>query len=72
MCVDAQLKQWFPAIHRIKLDKRTKPSDISNYDFNFSGVRFICSPHLAIKSALASLGLTMTKCRPQMGLPPSK
>ena len=39
---------------------------------HFSGVRFICSPYLAIKSALASLGPIMARCGPQMNLTPSK
>ena len=51
--------------------KLTKMSDNSNY-VHFSGVRSVCSPYLAIKSALASLGPTMTRCRPQMNLAPSK
>ena len=37
-------------------------SDNSN-NVHFSGVRFICSPYLAIKSALASLGPIMGKMR---------
>ena len=36
-------------------------SDNSN-NVHFSGVRFICSPYLAIKLALASLGLIMARC----------
>ena len=40
-------------------------SDNSN-NVHFSGVRFICSPCLAIKSALASLGPIMTRCGLQM------
>ena len=36
-------------------------SDNSN-NVHFSGVRFICSPNLAIKSALASLGPIMARC----------
>ena len=46
-------------------------SDNSN-NVHFSGVRFICSPYLAIKSALASLGPIMARCGPQMNLTPSK
>ena len=46
-------------------------SDNSN-NVNFSGVRFICSPYLAIKSALASLGLIMTRSGPQMNVTPEK
>ena len=46
-------------------------SDNSN-NVRFSGVRFICSPYLAIKSALASLGPIMARCGPQMSLTPSK
>ena len=42
-------------------------SDNSN-NVNFSGVRFICSPYLAIKLALASLGPIMSRCGPQMNL----
>ena len=44
-------------------------SDNSN-DVHFSGVRFICSPYLAIKSALALLGSIMARCGPQMNLCP--
>ena len=40
-------------------------SDNSN-NVHFSGVRFIGSSYLAIKSALASLGPIMTRCGPQM------
>ena len=48
-------------------------SDNSN-NVHFSGVRFMCSPYLAIKykSALASLGPIMARCGPQMNLTPSK
>ena len=46
----------------------TKMSDNSN-NVHFSGVRFICSPYLAIKLALASLGPIMARCGPQMNLP---
>ena len=46
-------------------------SDNSN-DVHFSGVRFICSPYLAIKSALASLGPIMARCGPQMNYAPLK
>ena len=46
-------------------------NDNSN-NVHFFGVRFICSPYLAIKSALASLGLIMARCGPQMNLTPSK
>ena len=46
-------------------------SDNSN-NVHFLGVRFICSAHLAIKSALASLGPIMARCGPQMNLTPSK
>ena len=35
---------------------------------HFSGIRFICSPYLAIKLALASLGPIMARCGPQMNL----
>ena len=42
-------------------------SDNSN-NVHFSGVRFIGSPYLAIKSALASLGPIMARCGPQMNL----
>ena len=42
-------------------------SDNSN-NVNFSGIRFICSSYLAIKSALASLGPIMARCGPQMNL----
>ena len=42
-------------------------NDNSN-NVHFSGVRFICSPYLAIKSALASLGPIIARCRPQMNL----
>ena len=45
-------------------------SDNSN-NVHFSGVRFICSPYLAIKSALASLGPIMARCGPQMNFTPS-
>ena len=48
-----------------------KLSDNSN-NAHFSGPRFICSPYLAIKSALASLGPIMARCGPQMNLTPSK
>ena len=37
-------------------------SDNSN-NVHFSGVRCICSPYLAIKSALASLGPIIARCR---------
>ena len=50
-------------MHPIKLNKLTKMSDNSN-NVHFSGVRFICSPYLAIKSALASLGPIMARCGP--------
>ena len=46
------------------LSKLTKMSDNSN-NVHFSGVRFICSPYLVIKSALASLGPIMARCGPQ-------
>ena len=46
-------------------------SDNGN-NVHFSGVRFICSPYLAIKSALASLGPIMARCGPQMNLTPLK
>ena len=46
-------------------------SDNSN-NVHFSGVRFICSPYLAIKLALALLGLIMARCGLQMNLTPSK
>ena len=46
-------------------------SDDCNY-VHFSGVRFICSPYLAIKPALASLGPMMTRFRPQLNIAPSK
>ena len=48
---------------------------IVSYNANnvhFLGVRFICSPYLVIKSALASLGQIMARCGPQMNLTPSK
>ena len=48
-----------------------KLSDNSN-NVHFSGPRFICSPYLVIKSALASLGPIMARCGPQMNLTPSK
>ena len=51
--------------------KLTKMSDNSN-NVHFSSVRLICSPYLAIKSALASLGPIMAGCGPQMNLTPSK
>ena len=51
--------------------KLTKMSDNSN-NVHFSGIRFICSPYLAIKLALASLGPIMSRCGPQMNLTPSK
>ena len=38
-------------------------SDNSN-NVHFSGVRFICSPYLAIKLAFASLGPIMARCGP--------
>ena len=44
-------------------------SDNSN-NVHFLGVRFICSPYLAIKSALASLGPIMARCGPLMNLTP--
>ena len=46
-------------------------SDNGN-NVHFSGVRFICSPYLAIKSALASLEPIMERCGPQMNLMTSK
>ena len=42
-------------------------SDNSN-NIHFSGVRFICSPYLAIKSPLASLGPIMARCGPHSQL----
>ena len=36
--------------------------------FIFFGLRFICSPYLAIKSVVASLGPLMARCGPQMNL----
>ena len=59
------------AMHPTKLKQTHKISDNSN-NVHFSGVRFICSPYLAIKSALASLWPIMARCGPQMNLTPSK
>ena len=42
-------------------------SDDSN-NVHFSGIRFICSPYLAIKSAIASLGPVMSRCGLEMNL----
>ena len=42
-------------------------SDNSN-NVHFSGVRFIRSPYLAIKSAHASLGPIMARCGPKMNI----
>ena len=46
-------------------------SDNSN-NVQFSDVRFICSPYLAIKLAVALLGPIMARCGPQMNLTPSE
>ena len=50
-------------------NRRTKMSDNGN-NVHFSGFRFICTPYLVAKSALAPLGPIMTRCRPQVILHP--
>ena len=42
-------------------------SDDSN-NVHFSGIRFVCSSYLAMKSGIALLRPIMTKCGPQMNV----
>ena len=69
--INVQLKPWFLTMYYIKLDQAYKMSDNGN-DAHFSGVRFICIPNFAIKSALASLRLIMIRCGLQINLTTSK
>ena len=60
----------YNAPHQVVVNAQ-KMSDNSN-NIHFAGIRFICSPYLAIRSAHASFGLIMASYRPQMNLTPSK
>ena len=60
-----------PQCITLSWSKFTKVSDDSN-NVHFSGVRFLCSPFLAIKSVLALLESIMTRCGTQMNLRSSK
>ena len=51
----------YEPMHHIALELTSKKMSDNSVNVRFSGVRFICGPYLAIKSALASLGLIMTK-----------
>ena len=69
-CINVQLKPSF--FFRFESsNKLTKMSDNTN-NVHFPGIRFICSPYLAIKSALASHGPIMTRRWPEMNLTSSK
>ena len=66
-----QLNNTFLQCIALSSRKLTKISANSN-NVHFSGVRFICSHCLTIKSVLASLWPIITRCRLQINLSPSK
>ena len=49
----------YSALHYVGVNVQKMSENSSNV--HFSGVRFICSPHLSIKSALASFGPIITR-----------